>query len=98
MLKYSVLFNFIFLLALACSMGSPKVRIIRDEKDKLYRACEEYQVPGGQALGRFCSQRCLKKEKNQCKEWKTTVKNYCEADGYSFVKNGSFVLIPEQYL
>jgi hypothetical protein len=97
-LKVSILLNVVFMCILACSFGSPKPRIVRDEKDKLYRACEDSDVQGV-SLGRFCSRRCVKKDdKKNCTEWKVTEKNFCEADGFNFVKNGSFVLIPEQYL
>lgn len=97
-LKISILLNVLLLSLFACSWGAPKPRVVRDEKDKLYRACEEGDVTGV-PLGRFCSRRCVKKDnKKNCTEWKITEKNLCEADGFSFVKNGSFVLIPEQYL
>lgn len=101
-LRLSVLVNLLLMSLIACSMGSPRPKIVRDEKDKLYRPCEAFEIPGevsGREIGRFCSRRCVKKDdKKNCTEWKITEKNYCEADGFNFVKNGSFVLIPEQYL
>jgi hypothetical protein len=99
MIRLSILLNVLLLSLLACSMGSPRPRVVRDEKDKLYRPCEASEVPGD-PTGRLCSRTCIKKEssKSACKEWKTTVKNFSDAKDFEFFRNGSFVFIPEQYL
>ena len=97
-MRISILLNVIFLCILACSMGSPKPRVIRDERDKLYRPCEDSEVVGS-SVGRLCSRTCAKKDnKKKCEEWKVTVKNMNEEKDFLFFRNGSFVFIPEQYL
>jgi hypothetical protein len=104
-LRLSVLLNLIFLCMLACSMGSPRPKVVRDEKDKLYRACESSEAPadvadkGSWSIGRLCSRTCTKKDnKKKCSEWKVTVKDMRSETDFNFIKNGSFVCIPEQYL
>ncbi len=96
-LKLSMMINFVFLMLLACSWGAPKVRVVRDEKDKLYRPCEDSETIGS-SVGKLCSRTCPIKEKSHCKEWKTTVKVFSEEKDFLFFRNGSFVFIPEQYL
>ncbi len=98
-MKLSILLNILLISLLACSMGSPKVRVVRDEKDKLYRLCESSEVTDGGPVGRLCSRACVKKDASKkCSEWKTTVKNFSEEKDFLFFRNGSFVFIPEQYL
>lgn len=99
-LKLSLALNFVFFLILACSMGSRKP-VVRDEREKLYRACEDIEIQalnGVQVVGRLCSRTCLRTKNKRCEEWKTTVKNFCEARDFSFFRDGSFVMIPQSSL
>ena len=101
-LQISILFNLILFSLFACSWGSPRPNVVRDDKDSLWRPCESFEITGtesGRETGRLCSRRCVKKDnKKKCTEWMIATKNFCEPEGFQFYKNGSFVFIPEQYL
>lgn len=92
--------TFILLCSLAaCAMGSKRPSIERKDEDRLWRACQNFEVTDGSSpIGKMCSRTCLKRKGNNCQKWKQSVKNFCEPVDFEFYRAGSFVFIDEDNL
>ena len=103
-MKTYFILNILIFSFYACSMGSKVTRPERRAHKKIWRPCKDiYKVNKKENLtiespkGKLCNRVCLKRSKDNCKEWKTNIKDFAGKD-FEFFRSAGFIMIDEDYV
>ena len=96
--RHLVTIVFILFSALACAMGSKQPKIERKDADKMWRACQDFEVVTGSAIGKLCNRTCMHKNSGKCSHWKQNVRDFNDPEDFNFFRDSSFIFINESHL
>lgn len=82
----------------ACAMGSKRPPIERKDEDKLWRACQDFEIQDGSPVGKLCNRTCINRKGGKCTQWKQRSRNFCEQSDFEFYRASSFIFIDEDNL